>query len=29
MPSIGDRLALTVASGRLHFFDAESGRRLE
>jgi multiple sugar transport system ATP-binding protein len=29
MPAIGDRLALTVASDRLHFFDAESGRRLE
>ena len=29
MPVIGDRLALTVASDRLHFFDAESGRRLE
>jgi multiple sugar transport system ATP-binding protein len=29
MPAIGDRLALTVASDRLHFFDPESGKRLE
>jgi len=29
MPAIGDRLAMTLASDRLHFFDPESGRRLE
>ncbi len=28
MPAIGERLTMTLASDRLHFFDPESGRRL-
>ncbi|MEO6102102.1 MAG: TOBE domain-containing protein, partial [Pseudoxanthomonas sp.] len=29
MPAIGDRLTMTLASERLHFFDPQTGRRLE
>jgi multiple sugar transport system ATP-binding protein len=29
MPSVGEQLAMTLASDRLHFFDPESGQRLE